>query len=495
MTFLLPTPLPAGAGPLLPRACLSAGGLDPSPVPTRVRVEPGRLVAARGSGDSGFLQLPWPVGRGGHLTACTATLRERDEPYDLLLELARGKLNQVRNQTAEWREIGLQTPPDYSAELAEVHRLFGVAVLDRPAPHAAAAAAGVLDRSFRLADRLVRLYTGQMFATRLAEGGRLPTDLSARYSSPPTGVAAAEYRQAFTAARVGLRWRDVEPAESRYNWPAVDAALAAARATGRPVAFGPVIDLAPGTVPDWVAEFDGDLPTLAAFMCDYLETLLGRYKGEVRRWVVCGGFNHADGLGLRDDDRLRLAARLVEAALQLDPDLDVVVGVAQPWGDYLAGDDQSIPPGVFAEDLVRTGLRIAAVEVELRTGSRPRAGLPRDLLDTSRLLDGYARLDLPPVEVLLAHPAAGDPDPAAAAPRGGPGGAGSPDVQTPRWQADWGEASAALALCKPGVRAVTWDHWSDADPHLTPSGGLLDAAGRPRPLLGRLQALRAAYLR
>jgi hypothetical protein len=456
---------------------------------------PDRLVAARGSGDSGFLQLPWPVGRGGVLTASTATLRERDEPYDLVLELARGKLNQVRNQTADWREMGLQTPPEYDAELEEVHRLFGVAVLDRPAPHAAAAAAAVLDRSYRLADRLVRLYTEQMFASRLADEGRLPADLSARYAAPPAGAAAAEYRRAFTAARVGLRWRDVEPAESRYNWPAVDAALAAARANGLPVAFGPVIDLAPGTVPDWAGEWDGDLPTLAAFMCDYLETLIGRYKGEVRRWVVCGGCNHADGLGLRDDDRLRLAARLVEAALQLDPALDVVVGVAQPWGDYLAGEDQSIPPGVFAEDLVRTGLRIAAVEVEIRSGSRPRAGLPRDLLDTSRLLDSYSRLDLPPVEVLLGHPADAGADPAAAAHGEEPWAAGPPDVLTPAGQADWGEAVAALALCKPGVRAVTWDHWSDADPHLTPSGGLLDAAGRPRPLLGRLRALRAAYLR
>jgi hypothetical protein len=44
------------------------------------------------------------------------------------------------------------------------------------------------------------------------------------------------------------------------------------------------------------------------------------------------------------------------------------------------------------------------------------------------------------------------------------------------------------------VRAVTWDHWSDADPHLVPHGGLLDASGRPKPLLARLRALRAEHL-
>lgn len=493
-TFHLPNPLPAGADQCLPRASLSAGGFDQTPVPTGLRVQPGVLTATRGSSDSGFFQIPWPVGLSGTLVAATSTLRERNEPYDLVPELARGKLNQVRNQTADWRDIGLVTPPDFDRELDEVTRLFGVAVLDRRTDHAAAAAAGVLDRSYRLADRLARLYIDQLAATRLADAGRLPADLTAGFLRPPSGDAAALYRGAFTAARVGLRWRDVEPVEARYDWGAVDAALAAARAAGLPVTFGPVIDLGPGMLPDWAAGWDGDLPTVAAFTCDYLETLIGRYKGEVRRWVVCGGFNHADGLGLRDDDRLRLAARLVEAALELDPSLDVSVGVAQPWGDYLAGDDQSIPPEVFAEDLLRTGLSVGAVEVEVRAGSRPRAGLPRDLLDTSRLLDRFARLGVP-LDVLLSHPAAPGPDPAAAGHGEEAWAAGAPDGLTPEAQAEWGRAVAALALCKPAVRAVTWDHWADADPHLTPAGGLLDPAGRPRPLLGHLRTLRDRLLR
>ena len=48
---------------------------------------------------------------------------------------------------------------------------------------------------------------------------------------------------------------------------------------------------------------------------------------------------------------------------------------------------------------------------------------------------------------------------------------------------------------RPHVRAVTWDHWSDADPHMAPSAGLVEADGRAKPLLGRLRALRAAHLK
>ncbi|MDB5306633.1 MAG: hypothetical protein JWO38_835 [Gemmataceae bacterium] len=492
MTFLLPNPIPPAAEALLRQACF-AGGYDQTPVPTTAAVVDGRLVVSRGPNESGYLFLPWPVGPVGAMVTTTSTLRERPEPYNLLLELARGKLNQIRGQTADWREIGLQTTPEFDREVEEVTRLFGTAVLNQPSGEADAAATRVLERSYRLADQLVRLYVGQMFATRHDEEGKLDTRLAARVAAPPAGGHAGDYHRAFNAARIGFRWRDVEPGEAQYNWSAVDQAMAAARAAGLPPTFGPVIDLSPGMLPVWAAGWAGDLATLAAFMCDYLETLIGRYRAQVRRWVVCAGFNHADGLGLADDERFRLVQRLFEAALQLDPELDLVLGIAQPWGDYLVHDDQTISPLSFADDLIRTGLRVSAVELDLRTGTKPRGSLPRDLLDASRVLDLFAHLGLP-LEVVLGHPASGKPDPAAQEHNESvwsPGWRGAP---TPEGQAEWGASFAALALCKPQVRAVTWDHWTDLDPHLTPAGGLINAAGRPNPLLARLQALRTAHL-
>lgn len=492
MTFLLPNPVPPAAEALLRQACF-AGGYDQTPSPTQVQIAGDRLVVSRGSNESAYLFLPWPVGANGVMVTATSTLRERAEPYNLLLELARGKLNQVRIQTAEWQEIGLATPADYDRELRETSRRFGEAVLNQPSSAADAASIRVLDQSYQLADRLARLYIEQMFATREEEEGKLPTRLTARYTSPPAGIATQEYGHAFNAARIGFRWRDVEPVESQYDWEGVEAAVAYARITGRPITFGPVIDLSAGMLPAWAAGWDGDLQTLAAFMCDYLETLIGRFRNHIRRWVVCAGFNQSDCLGLTDDERFRLVQRLLEAALQLDPELELVLSIAQPWGDYLAGSDQTISPLTFADDLIRSGVRLSGIELEFRNATTPRGSLPRDLLDASRALDMFSLLGLP-IEVLLSHPASTKPDPPASehqeaiwtpAWRNGP---------TPEEQADWGASLAALALCKPQVRAVTWDHWTDADPHLTPNGGLVDSAGQPCPLLTRLQAIRTDHL-
>lgn len=491
MTFLLPNPVPPPAAAAVRRACF-AGGYDQTPVPTRVDVQGNRLVVSRSLSESGFLLVPWPVDSLSPFVTTTATLRERPEPYSLLVELARGKLNQVRMQAAEWGDFGLHTPPEFATALDQATHQFGTAVLTQPSAESDAAAAAVLAQSYGLADRLVRAYTGQVFETRRKDEGRLATRLSARISRAP-GLAEAEYRRAFNAVQLGLVWRDIEPVEAQYNWAAADAIVASARAVGMPVTAGPVIDISQGMLPNWAAGWKGDLPTLAAFMCDFLETAVGRYKNDVRRWIVCAGFNHADGLGLGDDDRLRLAARLFEAAAHLDPDLELILSVAQPWGDYLVHDDQTISPLAFADDLIRTGLRVSAVELELRTGCVPRGSLPRDLLDTSRVIDLFSVLELP-LEIVLSRPSSARPDPMAQShgQQIGDGWRGGPSQDD---QAEWGAANAALALCKPHVRAVTWDHWHDSDPHMTPAGGLIDAAGRLKPLLARLRSLRTDHLK
>lgn len=491
-TFLLPNPLPAAAESLLRLACL-AGGYDQTPTPTRAETLGDRLVLSRETSESGLLVLPWPVDGGGVIVATSATVRERTEPYRLLVELARGKLNQIRSQTGEWKDIGLYTPDGYEAELADLTRVFATAALASDADAADAAAARVVERGSALADQLVQLYVDQMFATRHQEEGKLGTWLTARISAAVAPQLLAEYRRGFTAVRIGLRWADVEPEESRYNWAALDAAVASAEDLNLPIAFGPVIDLAPGMLPPWAESWRGDLPTLAAFMCDYLETLVGRYKDRVRRWVVCAGFNHADGLGLSDDDRLRLAARLFEAAAPLDPSLDFSLSVAQPFGDYLVAPEQTISPLAFADDLIRAGARVAAIELEVRTGSTPRGSLPRDRLDFSRLLDLFSLIG-PPLDVVLGCPAGGGGDPGVQAHREELRTLGRRGGPTPQAQSEWGMAFATLALCKPQVRSVTWDHWTDGDVHLTPFGGLVAADGQINPLLGRLQGLRATHL-
>src|SRR5262249_22561867 len=144
---------------------------------------------------------------------------------------------------------------------------------------------------------------------------------------------------------------------------------------------------------------------LASFMCSYVETVIRRYRHRVRRWQITAASNCARVLALGEEELLWLTVRLAEVARQIDPTLEIVVGIAQPWGDYMAAEDCMHSPFIFADTLIRTGLNLAALDVEVIAGVTPRGSYCRDLLDTSRLLDLYSLLGVP-LRVTLGYPAA-----------------------------------------------------------------------------------------
>ena len=126
-------------------------------------------------------------------------------------------------------------------------------------------------------------------------------------------------------------------------------------------------------------------------------------------------------------------------------------------------------------------------------GVRPRGSYCRDLLEASRLIDLYSLLGVP-LHVTLGYPSSSGRD--AQASRDLTTGAGHwRDGFTPDAQADWAEAFARLALCKPSVKAVSWTHLDDREPHLFPACGLVDAQGKVKPAMDRLANLRSEHLK
>src|SRR5438270_1630328 len=100
MTFQLPPGLPRDLAQQLEWSCL-AGGPDNMPWPTDFDLHDGVLTLTRAADESGYLVAPWKVDGAGQLMGTSATLMVRPQPYQLVVELARGKVNQVRGQTAD----------------------------------------------------------------------------------------------------------------------------------------------------------------------------------------------------------------------------------------------------------------------------------------------------------------------------------------------------------------------------------------------------------
>lgn len=490
MIFNLPSGQPEPPGADLDRACI-AGGYDNMPAPTQVDRPPGQLRLLRDVDESGCLVVPWEINEAGRLMGASATLIERPTPYQLAVELARGKVNQLRGQANDWRSAGLQLPSELDALIRLGGLTFGRAATNPN--NADGEALDALGMAYKGSNDLVRVYVEQMLNARRQRQSRLDTLLGVRLNGPVPPAASDAVAATFNGISLPMAWKSIEPTESQYRWESVDAQLAWAAGKNMRLTAGPLIDFSRASLPDWLWLWEGDLPSLSSFMCDYVETAVGRYHKAVRRWHLTAASNVTDVLKLSEDDLLWLTARLAEAAWQIDPELELVIGVSQPWGEYMARAEHTYSPFVFADTLIRAGLKMAALDVEIVMGVTPRGSYSRDLLDASRVLDLYALLGSP-LQVSMAYPSAegADPlaDPALAASAGHWHGGFTPAVQ-----AEWAAEFGALAICKPFVKAAYWCQLNDAEGHQLPWCGLLDSAGQPKRALAKLRQLREAHLR
>jgi hypothetical protein len=492
MSFQVPTDLPAGMIPEVKRAWI-IGGPDGMPWPTDVDYEPGQLTIRRNVDDSGCLAVPWDIRGASRLISTTGTLIERRDPYQLQTELARGKVNQLRGQAAEWQAGGLVLPPDLSERIRAASLSFARAASQSP-PEQGPLAQAVLESSYATSKNLVDLYVEQMFAARHQRQPRLESTLGCRLGGGPLPAEqSARLTRACNAVCLPLTWSEVEPVEANYQWETYDALLQWAQDQQLAVTAGPLIDFSASRLPDWLWLWERDLTSLASFMCDYVETTLKRYGSQIRTWTLTTASNSAAILGLGEDEFLWLTARVMETARQVDAKLELIVGIAQPWGEYMANDDRTHSPFIFADTLARAGLNLSGLDLEFVMGIWPRGSYCRDLLETSRLIDMYSLLGIP-LRVTLGYPSSSEADPLADHELKVAAGQWD-DGFTPQEQAKWAAACAALALCKPSVRSVYWIHASDAVPHQFPRCGLFDSSHNPNAVLEPFEYLRYQHLR
>ena len=138
-------------------------------------------------------------------------------------------------------------------------------------------------------------------------------------------------------------------------------------------------------------------------------------------------------------------ARTVELVRSLDPDTPALVSFDQPWAEYMRQRESDFPPLHFADALIRAGLGLAGLMLEINVGYSPGGTLPRHPLEFSRLLDAWSLLGLP-LWLSLCAPSAYHEDPLAQAQDGAAAGQldarrpsrrGSPASCRWRWPSRW----------------------------------------------------------
>ncbi len=469
-------------------------GADQVPWQSIIRWSERGFELERAESESGHMNVPWPVDGFGEVTLSTGTLMERAAPYQLQVELARGQLNRLRGQLAEWQEMRLAVPPVVMEKLhAALESFARAATSQHEAPSAAEQAERAITAATDAGERLVESYVEQALAARKRMQARLDVLLGVHLGkSVPEGAVSRGVLAAFNAAVVPLNWLDVEADEGRSDWSVYDSQLDWCRDHGLAVCGGPLLQLDHRGLPDWICLWDGELQNLVALVSGYVKTAVMRYRGRVQYWNCVARMDAGSVLSLSEEERLRLAVQVIEIVRTLDPQTPLLVSFDQPWGEYLSDRDFELSPLHVADALSRAGIGLAGIALEMNMGYHPGGTLARDRLDVSRQIDRWSLLGLP-LYAMLTCASSGDEDPHSRGTSKPLVDRATSDAMSERQRAQ-ARGLVELLLAKPAVRGIFWNQLRDREPHDFPHGGLFDAADRPKPALAALAEIRKAHL-
>ena len=262
-------------------------GLDEIPWHCHVAWTEQGLVVERDESDSGNFFISGPIDGHGELTLSTASLMERERPYHLDVELARGTLYRLRNQIAAWELAGMVLPPGIRAPIKAAHQHLSWAATRQEEAEAAADRAVLATRlALDAMGLLSDAYAQQALATRRQQTGKLNTlwGFNVGGRRPPEAIAR-QLAPAFNAATVPLVWREIEALEGKRDWTSCDEKIEWCRAQGLKVCSGPLLEIDRWSLPDWMYLWGaGDEENFRMCVAEHIQAVVARYRGKVQLW-------------------------------------------------------------------------------------------------------------------------------------------------------------------------------------------------------------------
>jgi hypothetical protein len=475
-------------------------GLDNTPWPSRAEWDGDLLVVSPLVHESGRVCCPLrPEGRS-ELIYSTGTLMQRERPYLLDVELARGCVGQVRGCLATWEPAGLIPPAAMCQRLDRAkHELARAVAIQRDPQAAVAHARLAIEAATDAATLLGTSYAEQAIAAHRQGGLRAAPLFGINLGSTPLPPRVADQLAGiFQLAIVPVPWHDVATRGQQSSWEVPDSHLDWCERHGIKVCVGPLLQLDCRGIPPWLAVWEGNFESLLAMMINHVREVIDRYQGRVDLWQVASRPNVASGLPLAEQQRLDLLLRAIETVRSLDDQTSQIVMLDQPWAEYMAHDQSGLPPFLLADALLRANVGVAGLGLEINHGYQPGGTMPRSLLDFSYQLDRWSLLGVPLFVALTAPGIAREeatrctpqePCPAAAVNL-----IGRPEDYSAERQRQWVSDYLPLLLAKSNIQVLVWNQLCDDAPGGLPHAGLFDAAGHAKPVVDALRTILARYL-
>ena len=224
---------------LLPHAAELAylAGLEAIPWRSHNQLADGILTLERSISESGNLYIPWNIPRIGQRVLSTCTLMERERPYTLVTELARGTLHRARALVAEMEAQGRVIPEATHTALHEA-----TAALIRATTGSETATADA-EYTILIASESIESLERQQISAQLGElstsVGSLTSILVSQLNEEPLPEPLVDtFLSAFHAVNIPFRWRQLQPSHTQIQWENIERQLQWSRRKGSASSVG-----------------------------------------------------------------------------------------------------------------------------------------------------------------------------------------------------------------------------------------------------------------
>ncbi|MEI8197600.1 MAG: endo-1,4-beta-xylanase, partial [Phycisphaerae bacterium] len=369
-------------------------GSDNVPIRGEFTYINGEIQCRKRAAGPAALTMLWETKNFGTIMLETTRLPEREDPYLLNLEFARARVMRLMQKREEWGLFDLPEAQVVTQKSTDCRDLLleSIVSMDDPAK-ASAAADKCLTIALPLSEQAAMTHADLLLQRRISTRN-FPRGAFGCRIDPAN--ATEPYRRLLLAnsdfASYPLRWKDLEPQEQSFVWQGADEWMEFLKRSRLPVVAGPLVQFNEQSIPDWLYMWEHDYENVRDLLYEHIERVVGRYGAQVVLWNVLSGLHVNAQFAFTFDQLMDLTRMTVGQVKKINPQARTMIELTQPWGEYYANNQRSIPPLLYAEMIVQSGITFDIFGLQLRFGI-PRDGCwQRDLFQISSLLDRFAPL-------------------------------------------------------------------------------------------------------
>lgn len=454
------------------------------------------LVCDKREPGAAAIALQTPCGELGELTVQTCLLPDREEPYLLSLELARHRLMMLYKKSEDWGMFDIAADHPVARRFEMARRMFVEALCVRPDNQVKAdsLAKDCLALAIDGSEELALAHAEMLLARRRASGAMPRRMFGAGVRVDLTDSRLRNGIQAhFDYIHLPTAWKAMVPNEGDYDLRPLKNWTDWARDHKVPVTAGPLVSFEPGQAPDWFYIWEHDYDTARDLIYEHVEQVVSSFTPGVDHWIAAAGLHVNKHFVVAYDQLMDLTRMTTLLVRKINPRARILIELQQPFGEYYATNQRSIPPLMYTDLLFQAAIQFDGLVLKLVMGQSGPGQYTRDLMQISDLIDQYAPFGKP-VTIALAAPSAMVTEEMIAISEAGhridPNSGFWRRPWSPLVQAHWLIALLNVALSKPFVDSVIWTDVVDHPDIQLPQSGLITEDLQPKQSLRRMAQFR-----